>query len=107
VLLGAEVDVAEVLVDLLILVQEPFLQLLPHDFIHALLHLASLEDEDEVLCCCCAKAEPVIPMMAIAKKSFFMICRVLYGKNTKIYKFFRTNQTFVTFAPQWFRQVAD
>jgi hypothetical protein len=73
VLLGVEAGVEEVLVDLLILVQEPLLQFLPHDFIHALLHFAFLvslvlEEAD-----CCAKAKPVIPTIAMAKKSFFMV----------------------------------
>jgi hypothetical protein len=52
--------------------QEPFLQLLsPHDFMHDLLHLLSFEAE--AVCCCCPKAKPLIPIMAAAKKIFFMI----------------------------------
>jgi len=99
--------VAEELVDLLILVQEPFLQFLPHDFIHALLHLASFDDEEVVLCCCCAKAKPLIPMMAMAKKSFFMISSFFKGKTQRYTIFFGEIKLLLLLPPQWFRQVVD
>ena len=56
---------------LLLFVHELALQLLPHDFMQALLHFAFFDVE--AVCCCCPKAKPVIPTIAIAKKSFFMI----------------------------------
>ena len=77
VVVVAEVDEAAFLPSFV--QQEPFLQLLlPHDFAHDLLHLLSLLSfEAEAVCCCCPKAKPVIPVMATAKKIFFMIVKGL------------------------------
>jgi hypothetical protein len=70
VLLLLVVDAGAVLDVFPAFAQEPFLQFLPHDFMHALLHLASFEEVEAV---CCPKAKPVIPIRAAAIKSFFIM----------------------------------